>query len=134
MPQGGASANKGSIALQARFEIVEQRAQWTDIQCRQPPPALDGHPGQQWQNSRLGLAARGWREQKDAVAELNRVDRLQLARTQLGPAQSIEDMVAEGRMQLVGWAHKSSSTSSTEDAAAHARSADVISGSWTVGA
>ena len=134
MPKGGAPAHKGGIPLQSRFDIVQQGVQRTDVQGRQPPPALAGHSGQQRKYRRLGLAAGSRCEQQNTLTTLDRLDCGKLGRAQLGPAQSVDEMVAQGRMQLVEPAHTSNSISSTEAAAAQARSAAVIWRSSTVGA
>jgi hypothetical protein len=61
---------------------------------------------------------------------MNRRDRRQLGWTQRAPAQCVDDVVLQGRVQLLEFAH--SSMSSTEVALAAARSTTDISLSASV--
>ena len=97
-------------------------------------PAFDGHAGQQRKERRFGLAARRRGKNQDIVAGLDWPYGLKLGRAKVGPPESVDDVVPERRVELLEGAHDSNATSSTDDAAAVARSAGVISRGSRVGA
>jgi hypothetical protein len=73
-------------------------------------------------------------KKQDVVAGLDWLYGLKLGRAEVGPPESVDDVVPERRVELLEGAHSSNATSSTEDAAAVARSAGVISRWSRVGA
>ena len=74
VPEGDPATRPGAVDLQTRQQVVEQRLQRAQVEDRQAGPAFGGHPGQDREGGRLGLAARGGREQQRVVAAQYRLD------------------------------------------------------------
>ena len=99
MPERDPAARPGAVDLKARQQVVEQRLQRAQVDHRQAGPALGGHPGQHREGGRLGLAARGGREQQCVVTAQHRSERVALERAERGPAERVHHVVGQRRVQ-----------------------------------
>jgi hypothetical protein len=134
VPQSGPAPYHRGVSLDSRCQVIEQGAERADVERREPLPAFYGHAGQQRKNRCLGLAPRCRGKKQDVVAGVDWPYGLKLGRAKVGPPESVDDMVPERRVELLEGVHGSNATSSTDDAAAVARSAGVISRWSRVGA
>ena len=134
MPDRGPASDQPGQMGEARFEIVEQGLDRTDIKDGKPGPALLQHRREQRQHGGLCLAPRGGGEHQHVRARENGLDGPELHRPQVRPAQRIDDMVLDGGVEAVEGGHGSNSMSSTSVAARARRSAGVSSVSATVSA
>ena len=126
VPAGGPPTHQAEVALQPLLLVVQQGSDRADVEDAQPVPGFGQHPGEHGEERRLGLTARR-RCQDDEVGPVEEgVDGQLLDGPQLSPAEGIDDVVLEGRVQSVECAHRSSSMSSTPVAWA-SRSVAVIS-------
>ena len=99
VPERDPAASPGAVDLEARQQVVEQRLQRAQVDHRQAGPALGGHPGQHREGGRLGLAARGGREQQRVVTAQHRSERVALERAERGPAERVHHVVGQRRVQ-----------------------------------
>jgi hypothetical protein len=120
--------------MDAGLEVIEQGAQRADVENCKTTPALGEHAGEDREEARLRLPSGGRGEQQYVLAREHRCDRLELGRAHGCPAQGVDNVVAQRRVERIEGVHSLSSMSSTERAPAPARSAGVISSSASVGA
>src|SRR6266446_668775 len=134
VPQSGPASHHSGVSLDSRCKVIEQGAERADVERREPLPAFYGHAGQQRKDRCLGLAPRCRGKKQNVVAGLDRPYGLKLGRAEVKPPESVDDVVLERRVELLEGTHGSNATSSTDNAAAVARSAGVISRWSRVGA
>ena len=101
VPEGGSPSQPARVVLQPGQQVVQQRLQGADVDDRKPGPALLLHRRQQREDGRFGLAARGRREQQRVRAVQHRAGGLVLQRAQRLPAEAVDDVVDDNRMQPV---------------------------------
>ena len=130
MPNGDGSTDQSSVMGQPLLKVVEQSLDRADVQNTGASPRLRQHLRQDRDGSCLGLPSRGRGQQQAVCAGMNRCDGCKLRGSQGTPAQRVDDVVLQGWMQLLEFAH--SSMSSTEFALAAARSDADISLSESV--
>jgi hypothetical protein len=134
VPQSGPASHHRGVSLNSRCQVIEQGAKRADVERREPLPAFYGRAGQQWKDCCLGLASRCRGKKQDVVASLDRPYGFKLDRAEVGPPESVDHVVSERRVEFFEGTHGSNTTSSTDTAAAVARSAGVISRRSSVGA
>ena len=127
VPEGRSPAQERAVPLEPNVEVVEQGLDRADVEHAQARPALGEHAGGDGQEGRLGLAARRGRQHDHVLPGQDARDHLLLEGPQLPPAQAVDDVVLDRRMELVEVAHRSSSISSTSDAPIACRSTGVSS-------
>jgi hypothetical protein len=99
VPETRRAAEPAGVAGDAGVQVVQQCPKWTDIEHRQPAPVPVGHRGQGREDGRLGLPPRGRGEQQRVPAVQQRVDRRGLQRPQRRPAEGVDDVVDQARVQ-----------------------------------
>ncbi len=129
VPQSATAPNKAGVIREAIIQIIEQRTNRADVQNTETSPILLHHLGQHGKHGGLGLAAGGRSEQEAVQPVQNRCDRFVLQRAKLAPAERIDNVVLQGRMEPVESRHSFNSTLSTETAS---RSCSVRSAIETV--
>ena len=101
VPDRDSPSQPARVVLQPRQEVIQQRLQRADVDDRQAGPALLFHRGQQREDGRFGLAARGGREEQCVRTVQHWADGLLLQRAQRLPAEAVDDVVDDDRMQPV---------------------------------
>ena len=101
VPESGSPAEPARVLLQPGQQVVQQCLERGEVEHRRGIPAAGFHRGEQGKDGRLGLAAGGRREQERVKTVEHRADRLLLERPQVLPAQGVDQMVGEHRMQPV---------------------------------
>ena len=87
VPQRGPTPEQPAELIDARLKVVEQRAEWTDVEHAQPRPALFKHPREKGEQSGLGLAPGGRCAQQHMLASEYRFDGAFLERSEGTPAE-----------------------------------------------
>ncbi len=126
-------ADQAEVSLQTLLLIVQQGTDRADVEDAQPVPRLGQHPGDHGEERRFRLAPRRRCQDHEVGPVEEGVDGQLLDGSQLPPAEGVDDVVLEGRMQATEPAHRSSSMSSTPVARASRSttvSSAVLSVSW----
>ena len=101
VPASDPSADELAVAFEPPLEVVEQRPQRAYVQHRQAPPVLGEHPRQQRQHRRFGFAAGGGGGGDQVVPGENRFDGGGLQRPQHLPAEAVDDVMLDGRVEAL---------------------------------
>ena len=101
VPDGDSPSQPARVVLQPGQQVIQQRLQGTDVDDRQAGPALLFHRGQQGEDGCFGLAACGGRKEQCVRTVQHRADGLLLQRAQRLPAEAVDDVVDDDRMQPV---------------------------------
>jgi hypothetical protein len=136
VPSLDPTAHEPCVVGQPRLQIVQQRLDGTDVEDAQPAPPLGEHSGEQREERRLGLAARGRPDDQGVLSGEQRLDRLLLERAQRRPPEGVHDVVLDRGMEAFEGRHRrrysSRRTSSGVRAPRASRSTSVSSLSVTV--
>ena len=117
MPQRRASAEQRAIAVESRFQVVQQRLDRAQVKQAEPVPVLAQHPRHRGKERRFGLASRRRRQHDHVLTAQDRLDHGFLERPEVTPTETVDDVVPQGRMELIEPAQRSNSMSSTPVAA-----------------
>jgi len=134
VPELHAASQQTTVVLQPGMEVVQQCSQRTDVHDAETGPALGQHSREHREHGGFGLSARCWRQQQCVIAAEKRADGLFLKRAKRRPAETVDDVVLNGWVEIVEGAHVLRSMSSTVAPPLALRSIAVISGSASVNA
>ncbi len=99
MPKSRSPSDEATVSREPKFQIVEERLDRTKIKDAQPLPIFAEHPRQNRKKGGFGLAAGRGRENDQVLAGQDSGDDGILKRPQLAPAETVDEMVLERRMQ-----------------------------------
>ena len=105
MPDGRLAPDQPVVAPQPLLLVVEQRLDRADVKDRQPAPRPSQGLRDQREEGRLGLAPGGRGQDQQVGALQGRVDGQLLHRPQRAPAQGVDDLVLQGRVEPVERLH-----------------------------
>ena len=101
VPDRDPASQPPRVGFQPGQQVVQQRLERADVDDRDARPALRVHRGQQREDRGLGLAARRRRQEQGVRAVQHRAGGLVLQRSQRPPAQGVDDVVHDDRVQPV---------------------------------
>ena len=101
VPDGDSPSQPARVVLQPGQQVIQQRLQGADVDDRKAGPALLFHRGQQGEDGCFGLAARSGRQEQRVRTLQHWANGLLLQRAQRPPAEAVDDVVDDDRMQPV---------------------------------
>ncbi len=101
VPKSGMATDQSEIAVETDVQVVQQGLDGADIEHGEPPPVFVQHPGQDRKQGRFGLAAGGGGHHQHMPAAKDGPDDRFLEGSQLGPAEAVDDVVLECRVEEI---------------------------------
>ena len=83
------------------MKVIQERAQWRDVENRETLPIPCNHLGQQREHCRLSLSTSRRCQQQTVVSGTHWLDRRLLEWSQIRPPQRVDHVVQDAWMQCV---------------------------------